>query len=340
MAVRRRSRPAASSKRKPGRGSPPNRGGRTTKKGLSVKTYSGLNKKRMESKGGGGNRVILKKGDTVAVQPLQKPSEMLEFDQHVWKEGGKWYFVPCTGDDQCEPCQSEDSNVSRKSYVFACNVYNLKDRKVQVLAGPKTLATQLFYRYQRKPALFLKRVYDITQFPTNPVTYNFELAEEQPVRTSGLKLIDLDEYVQGELDRYYGDDEKPSGKSGGKSSLDDDDDEDELDEEDFEEDDDEDEDLLAYGEEADEGDRKAIKYLTRLATDADLDPDDYPTWVELAEALSEEEDEDEGPSEDEMMDRDAWPWSELVEYAEELGVSKKTKKRSELVRYIIRKRGY
>ena len=345
MPVRRRRPPTSSSKTRPGRTTPKSVG----KKGLSAKTYSGLNKKRMESKGGGGNRVIIKQGDTVAVQPLQKPSEMLEFDQHSWKDGGKWYFVPCTGDEECEPCQSEDNNVSRKSYVFACNVYNLKDRKVQVLAGPKTLATQMFYRYQRKPAMFLKRVYDITKFPTTPVTYNFELAEEQPVRTAGLKLIDLDEYVQGELERYYGDeDAKPSRKSGGKSSLDDDDDEDDFDDEDI---DDDDEDLTEVGEAADDGDRKAIRQLKEMADEQDLDPDDFDTWVELAEALvadddeddedddESEDDDDEEPTEDEMMDKDEWPWSDLLAYAKEVGVRKTTKKRSELVAWIIRKRG-
>lgn len=351
---RRRPARSSSSKSRPGRVTP-----KRGSKGLSVKTYAGLNKKRMESKGGGGDKCIIKQGDTVAVQPLQKPSEMLEFDQHGWKDGGKWYFVPCTGDDDCEPCQSEDNNISRKSYVFACNVYNLKDRKVQVLAGPKTLATQMFYRYQRKPAMFLKRVYDITKFPTTPVTYNFEIAEEQPVKTTGLKLIDLDGYVQGELDRYYGSDDKPSRKSGGKSSLDDDD-EDDLDEDDFDEDDEDGTDYAALGEEADDGDKSAIRQLKALAEEFDLDPDDFDTWAELADELAEsdddasdeddededdeedddeDEDDEDGPSEDEMMDKDEWGWSELQEYAREVGVRKTTKKRSELVAWIIKKRG-
>lgn len=320
---------------RPARGSAGRRGG------LSVKTYSGLNEKRMQQKSGG-NRVVIEKGSTIPVQFLQKVSEFVEFDQHSWQEGGQWWYVPCTGDETCEPCQSEDEKKRKKGYKFLANVFNLKERKVQILEGPKTLATQIFYKYQRKPVAFLKRVYDITKFPTNPISYNFELAEEQAVKTAGLKLLDLNDYLDSQLDRYYGEGGEAPAK-GGANSLDDT----EYDE-DEEYDGDDDDDLLAYGEEADEGDRDAIRHLTKLAKQNDLDPDDYPTWVELAEALSEDEgDEDEDeeeedgdePSEEEMMDKDEWSWSDLKAYAEELGVRKQTKIRSELVRAIIRKRG-
>ena len=76
-----------------------------SKKGLSVKTYSGLNKKRYEQKGGGGNRVILKPGETVALQFLHEPDSFVEFDMHRFKEGGNWSYVPCLGDD-CPLCES------------------------------------------------------------------------------------------------------------------------------------------------------------------------------------------------------------------------------------------
>jgi hypothetical protein len=57
----------------------------------------------------------------------------------------------------------------------------------------------------------------------------------------------------------------------------------------------------SYGTLADDGDASAIKKLTADAKKAGLDPDDYPSWVDLEEALSgeeeeEEEAEDEAPS--------------------------------------------
>ena len=58
------------------------------------------------------------------------------------------------------------------------------------------------------------------------------------------------------------------------------------------------------GEAADEGDDEAIEELSRLAEQFSLDPDEYPTWVALAEALApllaqaavEEEEEGEAPA--------------------------------------------
>jgi hypothetical protein len=78
--------------------------------------------------------------------------------------------------------------------------------------------------------------------------------------------------------------------------------------------DEEGQDLDTIGESADEGDAEAIEYLTGLAGEAELDPDEYPTWAELATALadlepeaSEEETEAEPEAEEtgEAVDLDA-----------------------------------
>ncbi len=211
-------------------------------KGLQPKVFKGLNKKRMEQKGGGKRVRFTEDQPTVTVQFLQKPEDMREFNIHTFQEDGRWNFVPCAGTEECPLCDSESDRVSAVHYRFACNVYNVKNKTVQVLEGPKTLASAIFYRYQRKPAVFLKRVFDITKFPTQPVTYNFELAEEDPVSTRGLKPIDLDEYLLGEMKNYYGDDLdiSPSDLS---ADDDEDEDEDELEEDELEDEEDEDEDL-------------------------------------------------------------------------------------------------
>lgn len=203
------------------------------KKGLSAKTFQGLNQKRMASKGqGGADRVVWKEGEAVPIQFLTDPTEFREYDQHVFQEDGRWNYVPCAGED-CPLDNDEDEKKRKKSYQFIALVYDLKERKVSVARGPKTVATQIFYRYQRKPEAFKKRVYDVTKFPTTPVSYNFEIAEEPPVNTKAIKHnIDLDEYIDNELKRFYGDEYEPSNEG---TSLDDDfidddieDDEDEL----------------------------------------------------------------------------------------------------------------
>lgn len=199
-----------------------------SRKGITAKSFSGLNKKRMQktSSANFGKRIMLQKGDTLPVQFLQLPEDMKEFDVHTFREDGKWYFIPCLG-DSCPLCEDEDAERRKVSYRFVCNVYNLKDRKVQLLEGPKDLASRISYRYERKPGLFLKRTFDITKFNTSPVTYDVAVGEDDIVKVTDLKLEDLQAYIDEEAKRFYGE-EMPSGKS----SLDAKDDDDDIDEND------------------------------------------------------------------------------------------------------------
>lgn len=259
-----------------------------TTKGLTAETFKGLDKKRLQSKSGDGvHRVRWSKGEAVPIQFLTAPTEFRDYSQHVFQEDGRWNYVPCVGSG-CPLCSDEDDQKRKKSYQFTAIGYDLKERKPGVVKGPKTLATQIFYRYKRdvergKPEMFVKRVYDVTQFPTTPVSYNFEIAEEAPVNPKKIKHnIDLQKAIDSDLKRYYGDDLK---EAFADSELDDDDD-------DFEEEDD----------------------------------------------FEKDDDDEEEPDEDEMLEM---KWADLKEYAyDTVGVKKKTNKRSELIRAIVKKRGY
>jgi hypothetical protein len=213
--------------------------------GLSPRMYSGLSKKRME-KGQASNRLILKQGKTQTVQFLDTPDEMKEFDMHQFQDGGKWNYVPCAGDD-CPLCEDDDPDVARTRYRFICNVYSFSDKAVRVMNGPKDLSGRIMQRYERlrksaggsrKKAAkrFLSKTYDVTQLNTQPVTYDVEAADDEPVQTDKLKKLDLEAYIINDMKRYFGADGMPDG--GGKTAMDDDDedeqedeyDEDELDE--------------------------------------------------------------------------------------------------------------
>lgn len=101
-------------------------------------------------------------------------------------------------------------------------------------------------------------------------------AKERDIDTAGMKKADLIEALEES----------------------DNEDEDEEDEDSGDEDEEEGPDLEALGEAGDEDDKKAQKELTKLAKAAGIDPDEYETWPELAEALAEsdEEDEEEPPA--------------------------------------------
>lgn len=243
------------------------------KKGLSAKFAKGLNKKKIKQKGTG-KVLFIKKGSTVPVQFLQTPEDFIEYEVHSWQEGGDWIYVPCTGKG-CPQCGDEEEKYNKKAYRMATNIYNLENKQVQILQGPKDLAGRILYRYERKPASFLKRVFDVTKFDGNPVTYQFELAEEKPASTKGLKLHDLEKYLEEELVRFYGDDvpspedledddddteeEEDNGEDEDEDeddddTEDDDDDEDDDDEDDDEDDDDDDDDDFDDDDDEDEDD--------------------------------------------------------------------------------------
>lgn len=252
------------------------------KKGLSPKMFKGLDKKRIEKKGGGaGKRLVLDKNKTLPIQFLTKPEEFIEYEIHVFQEDGRWEFIPCAG-DACPLCVDDDSDRAKTSYRFACNVYNLKDKKVQILEGPKDLAGRIFYRYERKPKQFLKRTFELTKFGGPPVTYDFQAGEDDPVQLSGLKAHSLEEYLKDEMKRYFGEDLEAVTSS----SLEDDDDlDDDLEAEDDDIEDDDDDDLDDDDEDEDEDDE-----------DDDLEDDD--------EDEDDEEDDDDFDDEDDDDEED------------------------------------
>lgn len=69
-------------------------------------------------------------------------------------------------------------------------------------------------------------------------------------------------------------------------------DEEEEPEEEEDDEDDEDQDLDKVGIAADDGDKAAVKLLTKMAKSAGIDPDEFATWAEVAEELSEEDEEE------------------------------------------------
>lgn len=212
-------------------------------RGLTARTYSGLNKDRMK-KGTGGNRCQFKVGENVTVQFLDTPAEMVEYDEHVFNDGG-WKYVPCIGKG-CPLCEDEDSDVRKIGYKMLANVYNFKTQKVEVLSGPKTLAGRIFSRYDSeakrakskgKKNQFLNKTWQIDKLDQVPVSYDIDQGDKDAIQLgSKHKKFDLNEYINGDLQRYYGED-MPKPKKSKRSALDDDDadDDDAYDRDDLEE---------------------------------------------------------------------------------------------------------
>lgn len=264
-----------------------------------VETYKGLNKKRIEAGGGGaGQRLKFEAGETVAVQFLTDPDDFSEYYIHSFREDGQWRYVPCAGKKECALCQDEDSDKAARKYHFACNVYNLKEKKVQVLEGGKEIATSIFFRYSRKPKSFTKRVYEITRFDGTRTTYDVTPGEDEAVKTDKLKLVDLENYLNEQLKRYWGED-MPT-----ESAMDDDDDEEDDesdDDEDEDEEDDDDDNTLT----ADDVESMDIKQLISVAKDRGIKYKGAPKKAQLRKLiLAQLDDEDEEDDDDEDDDEE------------------------------------
>lgn len=209
-------------------------------KGLAPKSFKGFTPSRFNKGGGGGGgnqswkkRVRIKKGQTVPMQFCTTPDEFEEGECHIFRENGMWKFIPCA-DEGCPLCGSDDPEQARTSYRFWANVYNHETKKVEILEGGGNLAIHVHQKYNRKPSVFCSRVFDLTMFPTKPVSFSLERAEEEALKGSRLAKLeqhDLIQYMVDEMQAYYGDDlENPKM---GRTSLDEDDDEDDDDDEDY-----------------------------------------------------------------------------------------------------------
>lgn len=260
----------------------------TMPKGLKPKTFKGgLNSKRIESRtgGGGGNKNSLqyKVGEMRVVQFFGKPSDdsmFMEFEQHQFRDGSRWNYVPCGGEG-CPLCDHENDEVSKTRHRFVAAIWSFKDKASKILEGPNDLATRLIYRYKRAPERFTHRTFEVSKLKTEPVSYDVSVGEERAIRLTDKEPLDLEKYLIEQMERYYS---ANGDASSGPSTLDDDEDED----------------------------------------DEDIPEDD-----------EDDEEGGEDPDEDEMHDME---WPDLKAYAREVGVRSDTRKRSELIRLILRKR--
>jgi hypothetical protein len=219
-------------------------------------TSRGMKKKDLEPGAGFGDTAYIKKGDTVPVQFYHEPDDFLSFREHQWEEDRKWFFVPCIGDG-CILCDDESDTRSRSSVQWAAQVYNIKEKKAQVLKFGKDLGNRIWFRYERKPSLFIKRVFEITKFATQPISHQVDVGEDKPIDLNKVKPIDLDEWRKKQLKAYYGDDIPTASDleddEDDFEDVDDEDEDDDLeDDEEFEDDEDEDDDLESDDDDEDE----------------------------------------------------------------------------------------
>jgi hypothetical protein len=96
------------------------------------------------------------KDGEVTVRFLEECDEWIVFREHYTAERKSF---PCTGDDNCPGCNSDDEQVKRSSRKYATNVWIPKNNVVIPFRIPITLAKRLFARAERNDGTITNRDY-------------------------------------------------------------------------------------------------------------------------------------------------------------------------------------
>lgn len=153
-----------------------------------------------------------KDGDT-KVRFLQETDDWIVFREHYNKDRRAF---PCTGDQSCPGCSSNDEDVQRSSRKYATHVQVLKGNYVAPFRIPISLARRMFARAERNDGVITDRDYVIMRSGKGLETdYDVDPDDKYEVNTKALlkeaPSIDLI------LERMY-EDNAPGGAPVSKSS--------------------------------------------------------------------------------------------------------------------------
>lgn len=285
---------------------------------MALKKMGSLKNLKKSLEGGGGNFHkdvwFIPKDKTITVRFLEEPDEWGSYTQVYDQVSRKSWPQP---DSEDAPGYTTGDGLSTK---YLANAVLLDDGagntpdKVVVLQLPKSLVSALAQRYEKYGTL-TDRDFDLyrTGEGKNDTTYGYDPGDKTKRPLTKYDTFDLDTIHKELYDMVWGDEgslSHPDDDEGGSARKTtkpaakkavgatkkaaaapepDEDDGEAL--PDFE----------ALGESADGGDEDDQDTLAMWAHENDLDPDDYPTWAELAEALLEkanEADPEEDPEEE------------------------------------------
>jgi hypothetical protein len=272
---------------------------------FSQKTGSIKQLKKQLKKGGNSGIIIhyIPKNDSKIGRFLVEPEDFRSYYEHF--DNNLRRSFPCTREDACPGCVA---GLDRPQLYLAPFVDNETDQVIP-LQIKKSVMNALTIKYEKYGTL-LDRDYEIGRYGEGKEGTTYDVTPEAPKKRnlSKYQLFDYEDILQKAYDAVFEDDDS----------------------------DDEDE---APKRVAKKPGRSKPRGVRRGAPEPfpDDDDDDDDDDFDADEDEDEEDDDDEGPDTDEMKEM---PWADLKEYARDIGVKLKTKKRSELIRAIETKRGW
>lgn len=126
-------------------------------------------------KASGGNNGLwtVQAGKDMRVRFLEDPEEWTKFLEH-YSQGTK--FFPCTQDDTCQGCNSDNDQLKRASTRYAANVLDVKNARVIPLKMPIDLANRVINKCDRNGGTLLNRDFTLIRTGTgmNDTVYDVE----------------------------------------------------------------------------------------------------------------------------------------------------------------------
>lgn len=172
---------------------------------IRVAINRGMTKSKIQTRASG-IFFWLRKGEVKPIQFLETPEQFVEYYVHQFQdEEDRWRYIPCLV-KRCPLCR-EEGEAGKRRYRFATNVWNVLERKVQILEGGTQLGALILQRYERRPSSFLDRIFDLGKLGRTPVMYDLVPTEDRGLDESKrrqLKLHDVESYIQDQAIQYYG----------------------------------------------------------------------------------------------------------------------------------------
>lgn len=141
-------------------------------------------------------------GKDLRVRFLQNPEEWTKYREHYSQETK---FFPCTQDEACPGCNSDNEQLKRSSRRYAASVLDVKEAKVIGLKLPVDLANRLIGKADRNGGTLLNRDYTLIRTGKSlDTTYDVEQEDKSEVDLSRYEMVDIEALLQSSYEEAFG----------------------------------------------------------------------------------------------------------------------------------------
>lgn len=163
-----------------------------------------------KSSGAGKYLRNIRDGKDCEVRFLQDPEDWFKYREHY---GAATKFFPCTQDEACPGCTSDDEKLRKSSRRYVSNVIIVREKdakdegQVVLLKIPLALANRLTAKADRNGGTLLDRNYTLIRTGNGLDTdYDAEAEDKSPVNTAAFELLDPEPYLVDMFDSAWGTD--------------------------------------------------------------------------------------------------------------------------------------